>query len=609
MSKPTRSDPFALTPAIAGEAAAFANLVSATFRLAATPGMRVITDGELRTLLATPLPATADLAETVRNRLAAGETLSAYQYGMLNAVDRIFDKFFALPAFHPQLADLLREYRGGLAAQALPADGWVTSPQHPARQLLDALYALACSWQPETGAAADAARARVEQWISRLASGETGCGVLASEATQWIAEEQLRLGRLEKRLLDAESGALRSRRARQVAARTLNQALATRAIDVAVTRLIREDWFSAMQWVLLHEGEQSPLWQRMRRVTGSLRWTLSPEAGDEANTQLPRVIAQVKNDLEEIAARVFSDHVTRDRLLDAIDAEHLRLLSRAPRDVAPFPPVDAGDAIDDDTAEVSETLLDGVRALEPGQWLLLQDGGNVRRGRLLLRQEDSRQVLFANPLGGKAASWSWETCAVRLSNRDALPLPVRAPLQDCINAVTRDLKDDQQHEQQGRLDALRSAREQAAAEVRNREVARQKALAEVQALENARLAAAQHAGDARAAENVMARDATPANLQRAKLLVSSLTLGTWLAFRDPDGTTIRRRLSVMLPSSGKYIFVDADGNEKLELARDDLARGLADGRMELLARDQRLDDALTRIVENLRQERGTGGKE
>ncbi|MFP5440265.1 MAG: DUF1631 family protein [Gammaproteobacteria bacterium] len=610
MTKPPRSHAFALTPEVAADAAALANLVTAAFRLPAAPGQRPITDSELRKLLVAPLPAAAGLADTVCSRLATGETLSGYQYGMLAVVDRILGRFYALPAFHPQLAGLLREYRCGLAMQALPADGWITNPRHPARQLLEALYALACSWQPESGAVAEAAIAQAGQWLSQLAGGdEPGCGAIAAAATQWLAEEQLRRERLEKRLLDAEAGAMRTRRARQLAARTLNQALAGRAIDTGAAHAIREDWFPAMQWVLLHEGEQGTLWQRMKRLTGSLRWTLSPESDVDGNTQLPRLIAQVRGELQELATQVFRDHVARDRLLDAIDGEHLRLLSRSPRSVAPFPPVDADDAINDNAAEVSETLLDGVRALEQGQWLLLREGNGVRRGRLLLRQENSRQVLFANPLGGKAASWSWETCAVRLSNRDALPLPTRAPLQDCVAAVLQDLREQQQAGQQDRIDALRSAREQAAAEVRSREAARQKALAEVQALEKARLAAAQPAASARTADEIKAQDAAQAALQRARLQVSSLTLGTWLVFTEAGGTTIRRRLTVMLPSSGKYIFVDAEGSQKIELARDDLARGLADGRIAPLARDQRLDDTLSRIVENLKQERGAGDKE
>lgn len=604
MSKQPRTAPSSPTPAVAGDGAAFANLLTTLFRQPPPPGKRILTDDEARKRIAMPLPGAAILADTIERRLAADEMLSPYQYGMLAAGDRILGMLFALPAFHPQLAGVLREFRGILVAQALPADGWITNPRHPVRQLLDVIYLVACSWQPETEAAAKAARVQAESWLSQLSDAGPDCSNVADSAKRWLYGQQQRRGRLENRVLAAESGALQSRRARQVAARTLNQALAAREIDVAATRVIRKDWFAAMQWVLLSEGEQSPLWQRMKRTTGSLRWTLSPEADDDGNARYPRVLAQVRAELEALAALVFRDNLARDRLLTTIDSEHLRILGKLPRKTAPFAPVDAGDAVGDGTAEVSETLLAGVRALEQGQWLLLQEPQGSRRVRLLLRQEDSRQLLFANALGGKGLACSWEACALRLANGSAVPLPLEIPLQDCIAAVIRYLDDLRLREQQEHNEALRSARETAEAEARSRDAARRKALAEAEVMERARLEAAQRADEARIAANREAR----ATLQRARLQVSSLAMGAWLAFRNDDGTVIRRRLAVILPSTGKYIFVEADGSGRLELFRDDLVADVGNGRISPLKIDQRLDDTLTRIVDNLRQDQRPGDR-
>lgn len=607
MSDTPRSTPFTLTADVAGSAAAFAHLLTAAYPTAAGPGnRRTLSDAELATHLAASVIEDVGLADWVLLRLADGERLSPYQYGMLDAVDSILGKVFALPAFHPQLAAALRPHRGALAAQALTADGWVTNPRHPARRLLAALYTLACGWHPDHGGGA---RAQADLWLSQLAHGEQRCEDIAGAAAQWLDEERRRVERVEKRLLDAESGALRTRRARQVAARTLNQALANRAIDIAAAAAIREDWFAGMQWVLLSEGEQSPLWQRVKRATGSLRWTLSPDQTESGNSQFHRVIAQVKDELEAIAAQVFRDALPRDRLLEAIDSEHLRILRNHPRDTAPFTPVDADDAVGDGTAEISDNLVDAVRALEPGQWLQLREENTVRRARLLLKQDESRQVLLVNALGLKVLSCSWETLALRLANRDALPLLPTLPLAACIAAVVTQLEERQKREQENRLDAIRSARAAATAEVRSREAARQKALAEAQQLETARRDT-QRQADAVAARDAQAGDdAMQQRRQRARLLASSLTIGTWLAFRDYEGGIIRRRLTVLLPSTGKYIFVDANGGEKIELMRDELVRALAEERIGTLSKDQRLDDALTRVVGNLQQDRGKGDRE
>ena len=54
--------------------------------------------------------------------------------------------------------------------------------------------------------------------------------------------------------------------------------------------------------------------------------------------------------------------------------------------------------------------------------------------------------------------------------------------------------------------------------------------------------------------------------------------------------------------------MDADGTGRIELARDELIRGLAASRIVPLNRDARLDDALSRVVDTLRHERGPGAR-
>ncbi len=596
------------TLAAASNGAALAELLTACYPQPAETAGRTPDIAVIMARLAAPLSTTQSLLDAVRSQLPAGSTLSSVQAGLIDVVDRALEKLFALPAFHEQLISAWRPYRGALATSALDEDGWLTNHQHPLRRLLAALYALACGWQPETGSSANASRTQSLAWLASLARDPSKVTVLADQAALWLNEERRRIERLEKRVLDAESGILRSRRARQVAARMLNQALAGRTIDIDTAAILREDWFSGLQWILLTEGEQSPLWQRAKRTTGSLRWTLSPELTDEGRSQFHRLIGQSKDEMEKLAVQMFRDETVRDRLTAAIDSEHLRILRDQPGNRAPFLPVDAGDKISDDSTSVSETLLTPILALEPGQWFLLRDGKNISRVRLLLRQDDTRQLLFATPLGQKALSCSWEAFAVQLASHDALPLRLGAPIQACVLAVINELVEQHRHAQENRQEILRQAREQAAAEARSKEEARKKALAEALRLETARLEAHRRAADAEAAAASAAREIAQTNLQRARLVASSLTMGAWVAFHEADGSIQRRRLAVVLASSGKYIFADAVGDGKLEIVRDDLINGLAEGRISPVSKDQRLDDTLSRVVEGLRGERGNGEK-
>lgn len=600
--------PEAATPVAASSAAALAELLVACYPQPAGTGERTPDIITVTTRLATPLAPSQSLVDGLRQQLPAGNALSPVQYGLVDVVDRVLAKLFALPAFHSQLVAAWLPYRGALAIPALGDDGWLTHHQHPVRRLLAALYALACGWQPENGSSADAARTQSAQWLAALARHASRAGELADHAALWLDEERRRVERLEKRLVDAETGTMRSRRARQMAARMLNQALAGRDIGTAAAAVLRDDWFTGLQWILLTEGEQSPLWQRAKRITGSLRWTLSPEGSEENRSQLHRLVGQTKDELDKLAAQIFSDELVRDRLTSAIESEHLCILRSQPHNTKPFEPVDAGDAVGDGSAAISETLLAAVQALEPGQWVLLREGPATVRARLLLRQDDTRQLVFSTPLGQKALVCSWEAFALRLANRDALPLRPGVPLQACVLTVINELVGQHQHAMESRQESLRLAREQAAAEARSKEEARQKALAEAKRLETARQEAQRRAADAEAAAINAARDVAQANLQRARLVASSLTMGVWVAFREADGSLQHRRLAVILASSQKYIFVEATGDGKIELTRDELVGALAAGRLTPVGKDQRLDDALSRIVDGLHGTRGNGGK-
>lgn len=599
--------PFTLTPQVAESAAALARLIAAVYSVPGSdPGRKALVDSDLAQRLRAPVTAEMSLADWALVRLAADETLSSYQYGMLDTAERVVTGFLSTPAFHPQLAITITTLRGIFVGAALPADGWLTNPQHPARQVLSLLYALACGWQPESGAAATTLRNDIGNWLTTLLRSPNAWQEVADAMRATQDAERSRLERVEKRLIESESGVLRARRARQVAARTLNQSFAGRPIGTEVAEALHQIWLPAMQWTVLHEGEQGPLWQRSKRVTGTLRWTLSPEMGEDAQHQLMRLIGQATDELTALAPAVIHDAAARERLLEILGQEHVRVLRNEPRETQPFTPAESHDALADASASLSETLLTQVRALQPGQWILLREGNNTQRARLLLKQDDSRQLLFVNALGQKTLQPSWETLALQMTRGDLEALPLTAPLADCIATVLAELAKRHEQSQQSRLETLRAAREQAAAEARLREQARQKALAEAQTLENARHDAMRRAAELDAAAGVQASDASQQQMQRARLQASSLTIGVWLLFRSGE-TAERRKLAVLLPSNGKYIFVNADGTGKLELLRDELVRGLADGSIEALQKDQRLDDALTRVVDSLRHERGTGG--
>lgn len=602
----TSSTPFTLTPEVAQAAGALASLVTGTCTVPGdSAGRKALTDAEFAARLGVPVSAELPIADWALVRLAPEETLTPYQYGMSETVEHVLSALLANPAFHPQLGAQVATLRGVFVAAALPADGWLTNPRHGARPVLATLYEIACGWQPELGGLAGTMCQEITGWLTALTRSPQPWQATLNAMATWQAGERARTERLEKRLIEAESGALRARRARQVAARTLNQALADRLTGVEIAEALRQDWLPAMQWALLADGEQGQLWQRVKRVTGSLRWTLSPEMGDGDQNRLIRLTAQVTEELATLAPLVLHDEAIRERLLATLDLEHMRILRNQPREAAPFSPVETHEVLADASASLSQTLLADIQGLQTGQWVILHEPAGPRRARLLLRQDDSRQLLFVNALGAKVLQASWESFALRLVRGEATVLPMAPPLDTAINEVIAALRRRLDQSRQSRLETLRVAREQATTEARTREAARQKALAEAQALDAARQDAQRRAADLEVTAQQAAKDGEQQRQQRARLQASSLTTGDWVAFRGTDGQVLHRKLAVLLPSTGKYIFVAVDGTDKRELLRDELVRGFADGSILALGKDQRLQDTLSRVVDNLRNERGT----
>lgn len=578
-----------------GEAAAFARLLSGVYARDAE-ARAPLADAELARRLAAPVPADIALADWAAVRLADDESLSAIQHGVLATTESIVSVLLSRPAFDPKLAGLILPVRGVLAAAALPADGWITNPQHPARAVLTSLYGIACGWQPEPGLAAT--REQMARWLESTVSSGGNWPVLAADITAWLAAEHARTEKLERRLLDAEAGLMRTRRARQVSARMLNQSLGDRLIPADVITALHEDWFPAMQWAVLQEGEHGSLWQRVKRVTGTLRWTLQPEFDNEESRQkFLRLMGQVNDDLEALCAHMLRDETSRQRLLDTISAAHFAALTGQDIERIPFPPVDGQDELAGNVTEVSATLLAPVKTLATGQWFLLRDGNDTRRVRLALRHDDTRQLLFTNALCAKALQTSFESFALQLANGDALPLPATPGLDKLIAGIMQDLQRRHAEAQQSRLEKLQLARQRAAAEARDKEIARQKAIAEAQSLETARQTSQRQTEQARQQADAERQSVDAAQeaiknqrRQRARLLANSLPLGSWLGFPQSDGTNIRRKLTVILSSSGKFILVDVDGTGRFELPREELITGLVDGSIQPLDKTLRLDD-------------------
>lgn len=546
-----------------------------------------------------------------------GETrLSPSSHARLQLTEALQTNLLRAMRLHPELDPALLTLRPLLAEQALLSPSWLLQNEHPLRRMIRRWLDSARGWQPELGRAAEQ---QLQTWCKQFASLleaenlPAACERLITEMEVAEQRELQRLQRLEERLHATERGQLQARRTRALAARILNQSLGGRKLPAGVNQFLHEEWFRCLQQLLLRHGEHSDIATELNELTRQLVWSLQPQARDDEHLQqLYQVVPDLAEQLRQHLSETLHDANRLDQLLGLIEHEHLKQLRGENLAAQPCVLIANNDPILSAQATVSRPLLRQVESLELGQWFWVADGDF--RMRLSLKLTDTAQLLFVNALGVKAAVFSFEEFAYRLANGDARPVPGGEAMDALIRQLLeRGVQAARQRLHQRQL-AEREARERQEAEAKRRAEARAKALAEAKAQAeaeaNAKAAEEQAAREQEQTRREQRLDQLGDESQReraARQLASAIDIGAWVEFFDEFGTSRRLKLAVKLPSSGKLIFVDRDGGNKLEVGRTDFIAQLLTGSAQLLEQAAAFDDTLAKVVNGLRRDRSQGG--
>jgi hypothetical protein len=544
------------------------------------------------------------------------------------------------------------------ALEALDPAHWAAAPVHAVWQVLALVQHSGAGYQPELGRAGE--RILVELGAAAQQAGRGGWVAAATALEAWWTQEQQRLGRLEQRLVDTERGQLRSRRAQQVAARLLNQAMAGKRFSREVADYLQCEWFQELQWALLHFGADSEQWQRRARLTERLVASLQPAGSDdEARQQLYALIPDVGTELGALLDERAHDRGVLEQQLALIETQHLLLLRGNEPPAADFQLIANNDPWLS-TTTISASLLQRVAVLEPGSWFVLRDAAGELRIKLILKLDDSTQLLFVNRLGVKVLQKSFEEFAYLLSVGAAHQMPRPDCASEILRQIVARLLRNADHD--GELERT-EARRLIDAEARLRIEAKAKALAEAQSLaealaeakaaqrareeqiaqeeeqrrqelarrdaeqqqerarqldaERRQRAVAEQEAQRRAASEAAATPAPPPEqpapaaaapvdeqrLRAARREAGLMPLGTWIELIDAAGTAQRLKVAVKLPSSGKLILVDRDGVRQAELERDAFVNLLYEERARILNQGPKFEDTLARVVDSMRRDR------
>ncbi len=501
------------------------------------------------------------------------------------------------------------------ALMALPVTQWIAA-HHPLWRLLELLQHSGAGYQPELGRAGEKLLGDLQLLWPLLEAGDWQ-GALSAVEAQW-QQEQNRLQRLEQRLIDSERGQLANRRAQQQVTRVINRALAGKQLSDAMLVYMHDVWFAELQWCFLQFGEASPEWQRRVALTVRLVDSLQDPADDaqrrqQLYAQIPELAAELRTTLNAHAP----DQALLDQQLALIEMHHVALLKGRPLPAQRCELIANDDPWADATTTMSRDLLQQAAALELGTWFLLRAESGDSRIKLALKLEDTAQLLFVNRVGIKALQKSFEEFAYLLAIDVVAPLPRADQARNLLRHLLMQLAQRELERRRARAEEeqrIAAEQQRLAEEEARRRAARDKAVAESQALAEAQQMAAAQAREQeqqrareqeqlrrRAVQEEQSGDADR-RARSARQDATLIAIGHWIELHDEIGGMQRLKLAVKLPSSGKLIFVDREGMRCAELDRDVFAAKLLEGSARIINSGPQFEDTLARVVGSLRRD-------
>ena len=246
-----------------------------------------------------------------------------------------------------------------------------------------------------------------------------------------------------------------------------------------------------------------------------------------------------------------------------------------------------------------------VRELHEGQWFTFTAGENSTRIKLVLKQEDTGQLLFTNRNGMKALEKRFDEFAYFMSTGAVKPLDSAAVFSTTLDRVVQAVIRDYARQRRATEEAI--ARAAAAEAEREAAMARARSEAESPALAEARAEAArqeeirQH--QLEKARLVAERTENSALVADVQVQIARLAIGAWLTLPGDDGKSVEGKLAVRLASADKMIFVNRSGLKVGEYTTSQLVQLTVAGDCSIDDAGVEFEDTLARVVSGLRIDR------
>lgn len=520
----------------------------------------------------------------------------------LMLADKIFHTLLGEAHIDPALRQLFSQLAIPVIQAMAKDDSVYSNALHPLRQLLGELGARGHTWYPRDAKPQQQLFNKLNEVVDAIQQDSTGDGVLKAlhPFRQWAEGEDKRARLLETRLCETEVAHLRLLAAECKVLDLLNQALAGKTFPITLIDQLPA-LKSTLQHCLINDGADAPFWKAWQRCL-PLFGTVFVTGEELDEQQLYRDIPLLLTELERNLHRPQAG----DQFQDFIDtlAQHLMLaIQKKSLECSKVSAFAYPDGHTDSHTHVTSAILQQAQAIEPGDWILLNDdGAHLLRCKLALKLPDVDQLLFVDSSGRKVMAKSVKDFSLCLSTGVARWLKQISLDEVITSALNYLIALGDKHAEQYRAELEQQQAQEAAA----KQAAAEKALAEAHALaakKQQRELVAKAAETRRQQHEIATLAAEKQAQEQATLtLVDTLNVGAWIEISAPDKPATRCKLSVIISSTGKYIFVDQVGRKAADLQREQLIAGINAGQIHVISKGDKFEDQLVKVIRGLRKD-------
>ncbi|HSC75711.1 MAG TPA: DUF1631 family protein [Pseudomonadales bacterium] len=578
--------------------------------------------------------------------------LSQQEANLLYFCDQIFEQCHSQTDLEPALLDAFMALRPLIASVFLRDPSVLGSMHHPLFSLLDQLWDAGRYWGADLGKPGDKYRARLDEMLLRIRKADP----LAAPFQTWLeelsgqlAKDAQRAETLIDRIRQTARGTLAGEQAERFVRQEVSKLLERAPMPDVVEELLKGPLRHSMKVIYLSRGGESDEWKQISRAAQLLidsMQAIDAEADMQQVYQtIPKVLPLLSRQLVSI-----SDAAEMESWLSRVEKLHMQILLGGKLELRPAQPLSVLNEEAGVNANISSSLLEQVKLIPEGQWLIYQrDDGEKLRCRLVLKTEEAGQLLFVNVLGAKSLEKTPEEFAYLLAARHVRLLDAdnnfSQIMRDTVanflqlyqrqallltEATERQRIENERRrlgQEKAKREAERIAQERLEAQARAEEEARQQlerhAKAEQEKARKAeeeaqRLAQeAQKAAD-QAKTHALAQAAQKAAAEAERALLAekqaridewevalqstrTLGIGAWVDI-EINGECQRCKLAAVINASDKLIFVGRDGKKLIEPKRDELIKLMIDGKASVIQQGDQFENSLAKVIQTLRKD-------